>query len=79
MDVNIREYYDRGKIVVNLGCKHGTLLLVNSFFKYVGRGWGKWRISLIYTPASFTLLENMKIWFNIRYYPFRIFFQFKKL
>ena len=27
---NIRGYYDRGKKVINLGCYHGTHLLVSS-------------------------------------------------
>ena len=38
MDVDIRGYYDRKKIVVNLACQHGTNLLVSSFIQYERRG-----------------------------------------
>ena len=50
---NIRGYFDRGKIVVNLGCYYGLRLLVSSFIYKDERGWGK--------GGGFTLLSIMII------------------
>ena len=39
--IYIRGYYDRRKIIVNLGCLHGNHLLISSFIQLEGGGLGK--------------------------------------
>ena len=66
----IREYIDKGKFVVNLGCYNGPHFLVSLFIQSEGKGWDK-GIGLLYPVMSITLLENMKIWCNIQVMKYR--------
>ena len=68
MDINIREYYDRVKIAVNLGCKLGTSL-IGHFAHLIG---GKWMeyirrmeggiiiLGRLVTPSPNIVLKNKK-------------------
>ena len=77
MDVESRGNFDRGKVVVNLACYHGTRLLVSLFIPVGGENLGKgggWGEDICLPATSFTLIENMIIWCKIQViiYPFTV-------
>ena len=80
IDKNIRGYYDRRKIVVNLGCNFPSLLLVGPFIQKEGMGWSKgggWRRSLFQPGTKFTFFyRTWKSGFRIQViiYPIHISF-----
>ena len=58
MDIHIRGYYHRGKIVVNLCCYLQCNFLVSFFIQQKGREWGSG--GLLFKPTtSFTVLDYM--------------------
>ena len=74
-NINKHGYIGKEKFAVNLACQYGPHLLIILFISRSGEGGVKrWvRISLFQPAESITLLENMKIWYNIHVLIYRLF------